>query len=305
MYEHFYYLDRKPFAVTPDPRFIFWSESHKEALAHLRYGIDERKGFVVITGEIGSGKTTLLQVLLGSIKQTVRGAIVNDPSMSPDDFFYFLSRSFGFSVEPFSKARFLIEFTEFLRKARASSQNVIIIIDEAHTLSSEMLEEIRLLSNLDSGNEKNLSIFLVGQPELKEKLMSPELLALKQRVGASYHLLPISGSDMGEYIKRRLNVAGAKYTDIFSTGAVRTLHRYTKGSPRAINILADQAMLTGYVKGRRHIDTVTIKEAARDLRLGGTSTRFLPAWLSWRVGAAAGLAAGVAGGLFYYLKHAW
>lgn len=301
MYERFYYLSEKPFKITTDPRFLFWSEGHKEALARLRYGVEERKGFVVITGEVGTGKTTLLQALLARLKDNIHYAIIANPGMRVDDFLYFIGDRFGLSEEPFSKAQFLLRFSDFLHKSARQGKYVLLIVDEAHKLSVELLEEIRLLSNLETAEEKLLNIFLVGQPELNQKLTYPSLLPLRQRICASYHLLPLSREDVGEYLKRRLLVAGAKFSNLFKPGAVRAIYKYTRGYPRAINILADQALLTGYVRGKKEINTGIIKEASKDLTLPGEKrSRFFPAWLKWGMGTVAGIIAVVLWGMYYF-----
>jgi general secretion pathway protein A len=301
MYERFYYLNEKPFKITPDPRFLFWSEGHKEALARLRYGVEERKGFVVITGEVGTGKTTLLQALLARLKDNIHYAIIANPGMRVDDFLYFIGDRFGLLVEPFSKAQFLLKFSDFLHKSARQGKYVLLIVDEAHKLSVELLEEIRLLSNLETAEEKLLNIFLVGQPELNQKLTYPSLLPLRQRICASYHLLPLSREDVGEYLKRRLLVAGAKFSNLFKPGAVRAIYKYTRGYPRAINILADQALLTGFVRGKKEINTGIIREASKDLSLPGERRpRFFPGWLKLGLGAVAGVVAVVLWRIFYF-----
>lgn len=300
MYKRFYNLDESPFKTTPDPRFLFWSEGHKEALAHLRYGIESSKAFVVITGDVGTGKTTLLQALFGDLPDDVRCAVISNPTMSTNDFLYLVSNALGLSVEPFSKAHFLIRFSDFLHESAGRLKHVLLVVDEAHKLSSELLEEIRLLSNSETGEEKLLSVFLVGQPELNQKLMEPSLLSLRQRIAASYHLLPLTRKDIAQYLKTRLLVAGAKYDNLFKLGAVRAIHRYTKGYPRAINILADQALLSGYVKESREIGAGIVREASKDLVLPGEKKPGLfPRWLGWGLGIV-GLAAVIIWGLFRF-----
>ncbi len=301
MYERFYYLNEKPFKITADPRFLFWSEGHKEALAHLRYGVEERKGFVVITGEVGTGKTTLLQALLARLKDNIHYVAVSNPGMSVDDFLYYIGNAFGLSVGTFSKAQFLMKFSDFLQESARQGKYVLLIVDEAHKLSVELLEEIRLLSNLETAEEKLLNIFLVGQPELNRKLTDPSLLPLRQRICASYHLLPLSREDVGGYLKKRLLIAGAKFSNLFKPSAVRAIYKYTRGYPRAINILADQALLTGFVRGKKEINTRIIREASKDLMLPGEKrSRFFPAWLKWGIGAVAGVVAVVLWEMYYF-----
>ncbi len=303
MYEHFYHLKAKPFKITPDPRFLFWSESHREALAHLRYGVETNTGFVVITGDVGTGKTTLLQALLAGLKDNVRYAVVSNPSMSVDDFLYFVSSVFGFSVEPFSKALFLMKFSDFLRKSALEGKHVLLIVDEAHKLSVELLEEIRLLSNFETTEEKLLSIFLVGQPELNPKLLEPSLLPLRQRITAFYHLPPLDKEQVREYLKKRLFVAGARYIHLFKPDAIRAIYKYTKGYPRAINIVADRALLTGYVKGKKEIDARIIREASSELSLlAENKFSFFPVWLRWGIGVVTGIMAVILWGFLYLSK---
>lgn len=302
MYERFYCLNENPFKITPDPRFVFWSEGHREALAHLRYGVETRTGFVVITGEVGTGKTTLLRVLLAGLKDNAHYAIISNPSMSVDDFLYFIGDTFGLSVRPFSKGRFLMEFSGFLRMSALERKPVLLIVDEAQKLSVDLLEEIRLLSNLETEEKKLLNIFLVGQPELNLRLLEPALLPLRQRISASYHLRPLSREDIREYLRKRLLVAGARYLDLFKPDAIGAIYRYTKGYPRVINVLANQALLTGYVRGKKEINARIVTEASRDIALPGEKKLgFLPRPLRWGMGVA-GIIAILLFGVLYFSK---
>ena len=275
MYTEFYNLEEKPFNLTPSPRFLYLGESHKEALALLTYGVVERKGFVLLTGEVGTGKTTMVQALLSKLDDNVRCISLSNPLLSQRDFIdYIASSAFRKKVHFKSKAAFLLEFEEFLRKCLHDQENLILIIDEAHKLSFDLLEEIRLLSNMESADEKLINIFLIGQPELNEKLSEPKCRALLQRISSRYHIPPLNQESARGYMENRLKIAGAKSIDgIFTKGAVRTIHHCSGGYPRMINILADNALLLGYSKGKRKISSKMVKQCSDDMSLDGTFSK--------------------------------
>ncbi len=264
MYLSYYGLGNHPFTISPDPNFLYLSEVHKEGLAHLTYGVSQRKGFVVITGEVGTGKTTLIHALLANIPQKVRLAFISNPTLTRDDFFYLLADAYQLGAVD-NKARFLIEFTHFLEKAYEQDENVVLIVDEAHCLTEELLEEIRLLSNLETPHNKLVNIILVGQPELDAKLKSPKLRPLKQRITLYYHLPSMNREETVQYVKNRLLKAGAGDLGIFSDRALELIYDYTKGVPRLINILCDRCLLTGFVKNCKCIDDTIIEECAQEL----------------------------------------
>ena len=264
MYLKFYSLKQEPFSLSPDPDFLFLSEVHKEGLAHLRYGLIQKKGFIVITGEVGTGKTTLIQALLREIPQEVRVACISNPKLSRDEFFYLLGQSYKLGIIE-NKAKFLVKFTEFLENAHKDNQNVVLIIDEAHCLSDELLEEVRLLSNLETPNSKLINIILAGQPEFEAVLDKPDMRALKQRITLRYSLKPLTPEETADYIKVRLTRAGAQDVGIFSGSAIEQIYKLSSGIPRVINILADHSLLTGFVKEAKVVDDKIIKECAAEL----------------------------------------
>ena len=269
MYTEFYSLSEKPFSLNPSPRFLYLGEVHKEALALLTYGIAERKGFTLLTGEVGTGKTTMIHALLANLSKNTHHVHLSNPLLSANDFFNYLASSvFEKDVVFKSKTAFLIEFENFLKTCLQHQQNFILIIDEAHKLSFELLEEIRLLSNMETADEKLMNIFLAGQPELNEKLSQPQCRALLQRINTRYHIHPLDKQSTHDYIIKRLEMAGAKHKNkIFSSNVIGTLYKYSEGYPRMINILADNVLLLGYAKGTRKIQPRMVKECYEDLKL--------------------------------------
>ncbi len=264
MYTRYYGLKEQPFSITPDPRFLYLSDKHEEGLASLAYGISQRKGFVVITGEVGTGKTTIIRALIDKIDQRVRLAFISNPTLSKKEFYILLAEAYQLGSVT-NKAQFLIKFVKFLEKAYCSGENVVVIIDEAHKLSSELLEEIRLLSNMETPHHKLVNIILVGQPELDKKLNEPGLLPLRQRINLNFKLLPLDQNETKEYIAVRLKKAGAVDAKIFTADAKELIYKYTRGIPRLINVLADHTMLSGYVKNLKIIDNQVVEECAKEL----------------------------------------
>ena len=269
MYTEFYNLKEKPFNLTPSPRFLYLGESHGEALNMLKYGVMERKGFILLTGEIGTGKTTMIQALLSTLDDSVLCIHLSNPLLSPGEFMEYLAFSaFNRRVHFRSKADFLVEFDEFLGECLRNQTNVILIIDEAQKLSFEVLEEIRLLSNMETGDEKLINIFLVGQPELNEKLRQPQSMALLQRISMRYHIKPLDLEETRAYIATRLRVAGAPPGhEVFSNAAVKAIHQYAHGYPRVINILADNALLLGYSRGTKPVTPTMVQKCYEDMSL--------------------------------------
>ena len=268
MYTHYYGFSSPPFDLAPDPDVVYMSEAHQEALAVLRYGVVGKKGFLVLTGDVGTGKTTLLQALLHSLEEEMHLCLINNPTLSRDEFFSLLARSFDLVWEG-NKAYFLIEFAEFLKKARYDGQRVLLIVDEAHALNADLLEEIRLLSNQDVAGQDVLSIFLVGQPELNQLMSSERLLPLRQRVGIRYHLKRFSREETNQYILYRLRRAGTNHFNIFSEEAVTLIYQVSKGTPRLINIVCDHALLTGFSQGKPVVTAGMIRECVQELQFPG------------------------------------
>ena len=269
MYTEFYNIKEKPFTLSPSSRFLYLGEVHKEALALLTYGVAERKGFTLLTGEVGTGKTTMIHALLANLGKNTHYVHLSNPLLSTNDFLNYLASSvFDKNVVFKSKTEFLFEFENFLKNCLQHQQNFILIIDEAHKLSFELLEEIRLLSNMETADEKLINIFLAGQPELNEKLSQPQCRALLQRVNTRYHILPLDKQSTQEYILKRLEMAGAKNKHkIFSKKVIEALYQYSEGYPRMINILADNVLLLGYARNTRKIQPATVQECHEDLKL--------------------------------------
>jgi len=264
MYLSHYDLALKPFQINPDPKFMWLGATHKEALAILKYGILDSRGFLLLVGDVGTGKTTLINGLLNSLDENTIVATIHDPGLEKLDFFNFLANAFKIDKKFTSKGDFLVRFIHFLHKAHADNKRLLVIIDEAQRLTNEMLEEIRLLSNIEKQDARLLNVFLVGQDELNETLAKTESRALLQRITTRYNIGPLKKNEIGEYIKFRLSVAGTQ-RKIFSSGAVREITAFSKCYPRLINIICDHALLTGFVKGVSKIDAGIVKECAQEI----------------------------------------
>jgi general secretion pathway protein A len=268
MYESYYGLKENPFNVTPDPKYIYLGENHQEALAHLLYGARERKGFVVITGEVGSGKTTLIHYLLSKLNGNgkTKTAYLFNPKLNANDFIQYILKDLGVEVNGGTKSSNLYSLYQYLLKAYQNNKKVILIVDEAQGLDAELLEEIRLLSNFETSKSKLLQIILVGQPELKKTLSQLNLRQLKQRINMRYHLNALSKKETREYIEKRLKTAGARER-LFTEKAIEEIFRRSKGIPRIINILCDNSLLNAYALDQKSVDNQPVKEAAKDLNL--------------------------------------
>lgn len=271
MYKEYYGFSSPPFDLTPNPELVYMSETHQEAMAVLRYGVVGKKGFLVLTGEVGTGKTTLLQSLVHSLDMEAHLCLINNPTLTRDEFFSFVARSYNLPWEQ-NKAFFLIEFAEFLQRCRQNNERVLLIIDEAHAMDEDLLEEVRLLSNQDKMGQDVLSIFLVGQPELNPLMGSDRLLALRQRVGIRFHLEPFSQEETKQYILYRLRQAGSQHFNIFSEDAIALIYQVSKGTPRLINIICDHALLTGLSQGVPVIKAPIIRECIKELQFPGEDT---------------------------------
>jgi general secretion pathway protein A len=267
MYHAHYGLLRSPFEMTPDPAFLWMSDSHAEGLATLVYGVKARKGFVLLTGEVGTGKTTLLHALLAQLERSTLAAFMFNPRLEPLDFFRVLFDELGIETPCATKAEYLIALNRFLIARLEQDLPTLLIIDEAQQLSAEMLEEIRLLSNLETPSSKLLQIMLVGQPELAEMLARPELRQLRQRVVMRHTLRPFTRDETATYVQERLRVAGYTGEPLFDKRALRALHELTGGVPRLVNVVCDGALLLGYGRGLRALGEAELREVARDLEL--------------------------------------
>lgn len=266
MYTAYFGIQRNPFALTPDPRFLYLSPQHREALAHLTFGTQEGGGFVQLTGEVGTGKTTVCRALLEQLPETVDSALILDPTLTPVELLANVCREFGVAVPPGEPSRqALVErLNQHLLEANGAGRRALLIIDEAQNLGPELLEQLRLLTNLETADSKLLQIFLIGQPELREQLARHDLRQVAQRITARYHLGPLSPGDTTAYVEHRLAVAGAERA-LFSPGALRTVHRLSRGTPRLINMLCDRALLGAYATGTPRVTRTIVKRAAREL----------------------------------------
>ncbi len=254
MYLDFYGLKENPFNVTSDPNFLYLSRPHKEALSHLLYGIEEKKGFLEITGEIGAGKTTLCKALLNRLGGGAKTAFILNPNMSELQLLEAIVEDFGIKPARRSKVSLLRQLNNFLLEELRKSSAVVLILDEAQNLKNSTLEAIRLLSNLETDKEKLLQILLVGQPELREKLKSPSLVQLSQRIGIRFHICPLQKEEIEKYMYHRLKVAGSENAVHFTEGAVDKIFKFSSGIPRLINLICDKALLSGFVLGKKIID---------------------------------------------------
>ena len=265
MYEKFYNLKENPFEITPDPKFLYLSENHREALAHLIYAVRERKGFTVITGEVGTGKTTLIQTLLSRLDGHTKTAYLFNPGLGTTDFLNYICEDFGIKAQRRTKGQCLAQLHEFLMACYARKENVVLIIDEAQKLDPNVLEEIRLLTNLETPKSKLLQVILMGQPELDEVLNRPQFRQLKQRVILRYRLTPLHKEETEEYIRRRLMLGGAVDPDLFTPKALDQIREYSKGIPRLINIVCDNALLRGYASDQKIIGERIIRDVVNSL----------------------------------------
>jgi general secretion pathway protein A len=290
MYERFFGLTEKPFAITPDPRYLFLSERHAEALAHLAYGIQEAGGFVQLTGEVGTGKTMMVRSLLQQLPANCDMALILNPRITPAEFLLAICDELHVAVPErlASSVKGLVDLlTRLLLDAHARGRRVVVMVDEAQNLSPDVLEQVRLLTNLETATQKLLQIILVGQPELREVLSRSDLRQLAQRITGRYHLEALSKAESIAYVRHRLRVAGAT-TDVFTAGALREVHRLSGGIPRIINVICDRALLGAFTREEHRVTSSLVRQAASEVY----GRPVLAPWVRWL--AAAGGAAGVA-----------
>lgn len=264
MYEKFYGLTEKPFNTTPDSKFFFPSAKHTEALSSLLYAITERRGFVVITGEIGAGKTTVTRTLLNKLDIATKVALITNTHLTPKELIVQILEELEIEYKPGGKQKLLSQLNAYLVRQLANDVNVVIIIDEAQNLAPKVLEEVRMLSNLETEKEKLVQIILIGQPQLKEKLNNPKLEQFKQRIALYYHLAPLSRQETDEYIRHRIKLAGAGQVEVFTSDAIDMLYSHSRGVPRIINLLCDSALLSGYIYDSRQITEKIIYEVVKE-----------------------------------------
>jgi general secretion pathway protein A len=302
MYLSFFGLNEKPFAITPDPRYLYLSERHAEALAHLLYGINEAGGFVQLTGEVGTGKTTIVRSLLAQTPKNAEIALILNPKMTAPEFLLTICEELGIGV-PDSAAESLKDLVDilsgYLLRAHAGGRRVVVVVDEAQNLAPTVLEQVRLLTNLETNTRKLLQIILIGQPELRELLARNELRQLAQRITGRYHLNPLTPAETAAYVRHRLRVAGAT-SDIFSPAALSEVHRLATGVPRVINVVCDRALLGAYSTDRHRVTSSLVRHAAEEV----FGKRFIPRWLPW-LGTAAAAALLVSTIVLLWNLHPW
>ena len=300
MYEAFYGLSEPPFRLTPDPHYLYLSTHHREALGHLLFGIREGTGFISVTGDIGTGKTTLLRALLRDLEANTTVGYIFNPALSDVELLQTINSEFSLPATSASKKELVDELNRFLVGQKLANKRVVVIVDEAQNLPPATLEQLRLLSNLETETTKLLQIVLVGQPELKQLLARPELAQLNQRITVRWHLQPLDREETARYIQHRLRIAGGPATaDIFSPGALRLLYRYSGGVPRLINIAAHRALLAGYTREQRTISPTLTRHVIAELRAddAGPGGR-RRGWATAAAAAVAALVVGLLGALF-------
>ena len=268
MYLQFYGLRETPFSPTPDPKFLFQSTRHREALAQLLYGVRERKGFIVLTGQIGTGKTTLLRSLLARLDRDTHVAYIHNSALEIEGLLEYMLQDWGLKSTATTHAQRLFELNEFLIDQHRQGLSPVLVIDEAQNLSLATLEAVRLLSNFETASQKLMQILLVGQLELRDKLNTPALRQLKQRIGLRCHIGPLSPEETRLYIRHRLRIAGAADAGIFTDAAIQRITEYSEGTPRVINIVCDHCLLSGFADSKRRIDTGVVDEAVEYLEEG-------------------------------------
>ena len=269
MYKRFYNLKRNPFEITPDPSFLFATKRHNEALAALYYGVRRRKGFVVMTGEVGTGKTLLIRCLLQLLSRSnVNYAYVFNPRLTPTEFLQYVVGDFRLPIAGRTRSELLLDLSSFVISRFQKGLTTVLVVDEAHHLSAEILEEIRLLTNLETPQEKLLQILLVGQPELDDKLDSSDLRQVKQRIALRSQLGALLLGETEGYIHRRLRLAGSEHPEmLFPADTILEVHRHSRGIPRLINTLCETALIQGYARQSANITPEMIAESALDFRL--------------------------------------
>ena len=268
MYKDFYGLKDEPFNVTPDPRFLYLTAQHQEALNHLVYGVHNRKGFILLTGEVGAGKTTLCRALLNEMDPSCHTALILNPALSETQLLRAIVDEFGIDTVAPNRLSLLRALNDHLLRLNCAGEDAVLIIDEAQDMSVGTLEMVRLLSNLETEQQKLVQIILVGQPELRETLARRDLRQLSQRITVRYHLQTMTRADTAEYVQHRLRVAGGgRATALqFDPGAVREIYRFSHGTPRLVNALSDKALLAGYVHQTARISRRLVRRAARELK---------------------------------------
>ena len=300
MYTSFFGLSEKPFAITPDPRYLYLSERHAEALAHLLYGINESGGFIQLTGEVGTGKTTVVRTLLSRVPHHADVAVILNPRVTPSEFLLTICEELGIPLsdaERGSVKGMIDALNRRLLSTHAEGRRVIVIVDEAQNLTGDVLEQVRLLTNLETATQKLLQIILIGQEELRELLARQDLRQLAQRITGRYHLHPLTREETKGYVRHRLKVAGAT-GEIFTTAALDEVHRLSGGIPRVINVTCDRALLGGYTTEVRRINTALVRRAAGEVY----GRAFNPRWVNWAAGL---VGVWLIAGLMFFAWRSW
>jgi len=265
MYHEFYGLRQPPFDITPNPRFLFHSTKHREAFNHLVYGVRERKGFVQLTGEVGAGKTTLCRAFLEQLDGKYSTALILNPVLNADELMRAIATEFGLDVHGRDRLATIAAISDFLLKQTLAGKETVLIIDEAQNLTEDLLEQVRLISNIETDDRKLLQIVLMGQPELRDRLNSPRLKQLRQRITVRYHLAPLTRGEVGQYIQHRLALAGSRGAPAFTFPAVWRVFNYSQGIPRLVNAVCDKALLAGFVERSYRINYRMVGRAIREL----------------------------------------
>jgi len=301
VYLSFFNLREPPFNLTPDPRFLFLSAQHEEALTHLLYGIYERKGFIEITGEVGTGKTLLCRALLERLDKSVATALIFNSYLTKMELLQAITDDFGLVPRDTTSKGYIDTLNAYLLEEFAAGRNAMVVIDEAQNLEPTVLEQLRMLSNLETERGKLLQIILVGQPELREKLAMPQMRQLEQRIAVRFHIHELTRTETEQYITHRMSVAGAAHTVTWSRRAMRLIHQYTGGIPRRINLLCDRILMTAFVRETHRVRAALVHSSVQDLASPGLSKR-VARWHRVLVGGGAGLGllALVAGGLLVF-----
>jgi len=265
VYLEFYGLNEAPFDITPNPRYLYYSAKHREAFNHLLYGIRERKGFVQLTGEVGAGKTTLCRALMEKLDGHYSTALILNPVLDADGLMKAIAMEFGLNVTAMDRLEILATINMYLLSLVEQERDAVLIIDEAQDLTDDLLEQVRLLSNLETDDRKLLQIVLMGQTELKDRLAAEELRQLRQRILVHYELRPFTLEEMGRYIQHRLTVSGSMGRPYFTPWALRHLYKASRGIPRIINNLCDKALLSSFIRDSDEVNYWDTRRAARDL----------------------------------------
>ncbi len=266
MYKSFFKLKSKPFQITPDPEFLFISKVHKKALTHLNYGItSDSGGFIIVTGEVGTGKTTVIRSIMKGLKKDIIFSLINNTRLTSGELLSMINKDFGLDIKSKDKTQLLSDLTDFLIDQYGKGRKSILIIDEAQNLAPDLLEEIRLISNLETDKAKLLQIILVGQPELRKVIAQPNLRALRQRTNISCHIYPLLRNETEEYLFHRLEIAGNREAVSFQDGTIDLIHNFARGIPRLINIVCDFLLLSAFVDNTREISLDMAKEVINDL----------------------------------------